>query len=113
MIKDEKCVEYYFDSKDHNKSEIMENMKIEEIGFEKSKSDIDITLNEYGIYVVKLKFLNNKLSIINNKIIKKLVSQSKSKIIRKPRKTYKGYETYNGNNKIYGQYKKTKTFEPI
>lgn len=113
MKKDEKCVEYYFDSKKHNESEIIENMKIEEIGFEKNKSDIDITLNEYGIYVVKLKFLNNKLSIINNKFIKKIVSQSKSKIIRKPRNTYKGYETYNGNNKIYGQYKTTKTFEPI
>lgn len=112
-MKDEKCVEYYFDSKKHNKSEIIENMKIEELGFEKNKSDIDIKLNEYGIYVVKLKFLNNKLSIINNEFIKKIVKQSKSKIIKKPKNTYKGYETYNGNNKIYGQYKKTRTFEPI
>ena len=113
MIKDEKYVEYYFDSKKHNESEIIENMKMEEVGFEKNKSAIDITLNEYGIYVVKLKFLNNKLSIINNKFIKKIVSQSKLKNIKRPRKTYKGYETYNGKNKIYGQYKKTKTFEPI
>lgn len=113
MIKEEKCVEYYFDSKKYNESEIIENMKIEEIGFEKNKSEIDITLNEYGIYVVKLKFSDNKLSIINNKFIKKIVKQSKSKNIEKPRKRYKGYETYNGNNKIYGQYKATKTYQPI
>lgn len=113
MIEREKCVEYYFDAKKYSELQIMKNMETEEIGFEKNKSGINITLNEYGIYVVKLKFLNNKLSIINNKFIKKIVSRSKSKIIRKPRNTYKGYETYNGNNKIYGQYKTTKTFEPI
>lgn len=113
MIKNEKYVEYYFDSKKHNESEIIENMKIEEIGFEKNKSEIDITLNEYGIYVVKLKFLNTKLSIINNRFIKKIVNENKLKKLVKPRKRYKGYETYNGNNKIYGQYKTTKTFEPI
>ena len=97
MIKQEKCVEYYFDSKKYNKFEIIENMKQEEIGFEKKKSEINITLNEYGIYVVKLKFINNKLSIIKNKT----------------KNRYKGYETYNGNNKIYGEYKTTKTFQPI
>lgn len=103
MIKEEKCVEYYFDSRKYNEFEIIENMKKEEIGFEKKKSEINITLNEYGIYVVKLKFLNNKLSIIKNK------TKNKEKI----RKTYKGYETYNQNNKIYGQYKTTKTYQPI
>lgn len=103
MIKEEKCVEYYFDSRKYNEFEIIENMKKEEIGFEKKKSEINITLNEYGIYVVKLKFLNNKLSIIKNK--------TKNK--EKTRKTYKGYETYNQNNKIYGQYKTTKTYQPI
>lgn len=103
MIKEEKCVEYYFDSRKYNEFEIIENMKQEEIGFEKRKSEINITLNEYGIYVVKLKFLNNKLSVIKNK--------AKNK--EKTKKTYKGYETYNGNNKIYGQYKTTKTYQPI
>lgn len=90
MIKEEKCVEYYFDSRKYNESEIIENMKQEEIGFEKKKSEINITLNEYGIYVVKLKFLSTK-----------------------KRKKYKGYEAYNGKNKIYGQYKETKTYQPI
>ncbi len=99
----EKCVEYYFDSRKYNTSEIIENMKQEEIGFEKKKSEIDITLNEYGIYVVKLKFLNNQLSVIKNK----------TKNIQKERKTYRGYETYNGKSKIYGHYKETNTYQPI
>lgn len=103
MIKEEKCVEYYFDSQKYNESEIIENMQKEEIGFEKKRSEINITLNEYGIYVVKLKFRNNKLSIIKN--------NSKNK--EKDRKRYKGYETYNGNNKIYGNYKTTRTYQPI
>lgn len=107
MIKEEKCVEYYFDSRKYNEFEIIENMKQEEIGFEKKKSEINITLNEYGIYVVKLKFLNNKLSVINNYI------KNRTRYTEKTRKTYKGYETYNGNNKIYGKYKATKTYQPI
>lgn len=107
MIKEEKCVEYYFDSRKYNEFEIIESMKQEEIGFEKKKSEINISLNEYGIYVVKLKFLNNKLSLIKNNI------KNKTKHIKKTRKTYKGYNTYNGNNKMYGQYKTTKTYQPI
>lgn len=107
MIKQEKCVEYYFDSRKYNEFEIIENMKQEEIGFEKKKSEINITLNEYGIYVVKLKFLNNKLSVIKNSV------KNKIKHTGKARKTYRGYETYNGNNKIYGQYKETNTYQPI
>ena len=107
MIKQEKCVEYYFDSRKYNEFEIIESMKQEEIGFEKKKSEINITLNEYGIYEVKLKFLNNKLSVIKNGI------KNKAKHTEKARKTYRGYETYNGNNKIYGQYKETNTYQPI
>lgn len=100
MTKKEKCVEYYFDSKEYNEIQVIENMKKEEIGFEKKKSEINIVLNEYGIYVVKLKFTNK------NKVRKK---EKKIKV----RKRYNGYETYSGNNKIYGQYKATKTYQPI
>lgn len=103
MIKEEKCVEYYFDSKKYNESEILESIQEKEKGFEKKKSEINIVLNEYGIYVVKLKFSNNKFSLIK--------SNNKNK--EKNRKRYKGYETYNGNNKIYGKYKTTRTYQPI
>lgn len=113
MAQEVKCVEYYFDSKEYNKFQVIENMKREELEFEKKKAKISIKLNEYGIYVAQLKFLNNQLSIINNEIIAKIVDKRKIKNKTKTRKTYKGYETYNGNNKIYGQYKATRTYEPI
>lgn len=104
MIKQTKCVEYYFDSKKYKEAEILENIQQKEKGFEKKMSEINIVLNEYGIYVVKLKFSDNKFSLIKTKMTKNT---------NKNKKTYKGYETYNGNNQIYGRYKSTKTYQPI
>lgn len=113
MLKEEKCVEYFFDSKKYNKLQVLENMKKEQLEFERKKAKINIYLNEYGIYVAKLRFLNNELSLINNTIVKKVVEKKKIRNKTKIRKTYKGYETYNGNNKTYGKYKTTKTYQPI
>lgn len=107
MINNEKCMQYYFDSNKYTESEIMEVIKQEEIGFEKKISKIDIKLNEYGIFVVKLKFINNKL--IFKKVKLNFENSKKEKITNK----YKGYENYIGSNKIYGQYKSTKTYQPI
>ena len=78
---EEKCIEYYFDSKDYDRQEIIENMQNEIKKFEKKKADIEITLNDYGIYVVKLFFTK-----------------------KKKEKTQK--------EKIYGQYKATRTYMP-
>lgn len=104
MIKDEKCVEYYFDSHKYNKMQIIEYIEREKVAFENKKFEMNIKLNEHGIYVVKLNFLNNKLVLF-----KKKISNNKEKV----RKTYKGYETYNGENKVYGKYKSTGVFQPI
>lgn len=109
MLKEEKCVEYFFDSRKYTKEQILESIEKEELGFEKKKSEISIILNQYGIYEVKVKFLNNKLLEFKKKITNNI--ENKQKV--KTRKTYKGYETYNGDNKVYGQYKNTKTYQPI
>ena len=93
--------------------QVLENIKKEQLEIERKKAQINIYLNEYGIYVAKLRFLNNELSLINNKIVKKVIEKRKIRNKTKIRKTYKGYETYNGNNKTYGQYKATKTYQPI
>ena len=106
MLKKDKCVEYFFDSKKYDEKQILESIKKEEKGFEKRKSEISIQLNEYGIYEVKLRFLDNELDFLKLKIKQK----NKEKTTRK---TYKGYETYNSDNKIYGQYKVTRTYQPI
>lgn len=100
----EKCVEYYFDSNKYTKEEIIQQMKKEQLEFEKKKSEISIKLNKYGIYVVKLRFLNKDLTV---------VQKHKINIIPVKHKTYKGYNTYNSNNRIYGKYKVTKTYNPI
>lgn len=112
-MKKEKCVEYFFDSKEYNKTQVIENMKKEQGEFEKRKAKVEIYLNEYGIYVAQLKFLNNQLSIVNNKMITKIIDKKKKRQKLKIRKTFKGYETYQDNGRTYGNYKKTKKYEPI
>lgn len=83
MLKKEKCVEYFFDSRKYNEEQILQSIEKEEKGFEKNKSEINIKLNDYGIYEVRLRFIDNKLV------------------------------TYSSGNRIYGQYKGTKTYQPI
>lgn len=112
MINNEKCMQYYFDSNKYTESEIMEVIKQEEIGFEKKISKIDIKLNEYGIFVVKLKFINNKLIFKKIKFDYEKNEKKQNKKIKTKNK-YNGYENYIGNDKIYGQYKPTKTYQPI
>lgn len=111
MFREERCVEYFFDSRNYNEQQILESIKKEEVGFEKKKSEININLNEYGIYEVKLKFFDNKIFIFKNKMTNNTKIENKKK--PKVRKTYRGYETYCGDNKIYGQYKTTRTYQPI
>lgn len=107
MIKQERFVEYYFDSKEYNKFQVIENMKKEQLGFEKKESEIIVTLNEYGIYIARLRFLNNKLHYINNKNVIKKERKKELRHILQQRKEY------NSNNRIYGKYKATKTYQPI
>lgn len=83
MLKKEKCVEYFFDSRNYDEEQILQSIEKEEKGFEKNKSEINIKLNDYGIYEVKLRFIDKR------------------------------YEAYSLENKIYGQYKRTKTYQPI
>lgn len=107
MIKQEKFVEYYFDSREFNKFQVIENMKKEQLGFEKKESEIIITLNKYGIYIARLRFLNDKLSYINNKVIIKRERKRELKHNSQEKKEY------DANNRIYGKYKETKTYQPI
>lgn len=140
MIIKEKSVEYYFDSKKYDKEQIIENMKKEQLGFEKKNAKIDIILNEYGIYVTTLKFENYKKSMININIenakekvliLKRKLDVIKDKISIKKDKLYEikyikneikdfqkeiersNYDICNNKDKTYGKYKETKTYQPI
>ena len=90
IILEEKCIEYYFDSKDYSEQQIIETMEKEIKKFEKKKADIEITLNDYGIYIVKLFFTKKK----------------------KERKIFT-FANRQQKDRIYGQYKNTRTYMPI
>ena len=95
MNKQVKCIEYYFDSNEYNELEVLENMQKEKLEFPKKEAQINISLNEYGIYVATLEFINNKIAVIK-------------KIKNKKVKLKAVIET-----KVYGRYKETKKYSPI
>ena len=69
---EEKCVEYFFDAREYSEQEIIDNMKKELKKFEKKKAEIEITLNKYDIYVVKLIFTKKRKEHKNRMIQEKI-----------------------------------------
>lgn len=100
MIKEEKCIEYYFDSKKYNQIQIIENMEKEKLEFPKERVELEIFLNQYGIYVVKLVFPNNKISIIRDTIKEKIQDKMQYKI-EDVQNIIKKYIRKDINEKIY------------
>ena len=60
MVNNKKCVEYYFDSKLYSKDDILEKLKETEKEYPNKKIEMEINLNEWGVYVVSLKFKDKK-----------------------------------------------------
>ena len=124
MLK-QKIVEDYFDSKSYSNQEILQ--KIEETKKEYAKKivDVDINLNEFGVYVVTYYFKASdnifqkifiKIKHRKKKRETKLLQEKsfsfdrKSREERKQEKIRKRMEKYSGN--IYGVYKQTRTYKP-
>lgn len=93
-----KTVQYFFDSKNFNQVEVMNNLEKErEREFENKNAKIDIFLNEFGVYVATLTF-EKKRKFVNK---------------REKRKTSKYDELINSQeSRVYGKYKSTKEFKP-
>lgn len=89
-MNEKKCIEYYFDSKKYNKKEILENIEKEKKEFPRHQFDVNITLNKYGIYIVRLECKNNKIAVVKHN---KKAKQNKVN--------------------VYGKYKETRTYAPI
>lgn len=132
-----KIIENYYDSKIYTDNEILENIEETKKEFSEKKVDFDISINDYGVYVVTYYF-RNKENIFQKIMIKikkrkkkrplldkgikeeKKIKKEKNKInhtkIKKTReerieeKTRKRFEKYSGNQ--YGKYKATKTYRP-
>lgn len=121
MLK-KRIVENYFDSKIYTNQEIQKSIEETKKEYAKKIVDIDISLNEFGVYVVtyyfrvnenilqkifvkiKQKRKNKKIALLQEKNYK-MTKEEKSK-----EKVRKRMEKYSNN--VYGTYKSTRTYKP-
>ena len=107
-----KYLEYYMDSKIYNKDEVQKSIDETKKEFPNKQIDVQVHLNNFGVYVITFTF-KNRNSFIKNIFIK-LKLKKKNKLLltenTKKDKVQKRYEKY--NNKVYGQYKATHTYRP-
>ena len=124
MLK-QRVVENYFDSKIYSNQEIMQSIEETKKEYSKKIVDVDINLNEFGVYVVTYYF-KNRDNIFQKIFIKIKQRRKKNKTIliqerslryenmtreeRKQEKIRKRMEKYSGNK--YGVYKQTRTYKP-
>ena len=136
-----KVIENYYDSKIYTNSEILEDIKETKKEFSEKKVDVDISINDYGVYIVTYYFKNKEnifqkimikikqrkkkrplldkgikeeKNIIKEKIIKK--EKNKTKNIKKTKEERKKENIRKRLEKYsgnqYGKYKETKTYRP-
>lgn len=101
MIQKRKCIEYYLDSKYYGSREIQDTIENTKKEFPNKKVETQISLNDYGMYIVTLDFSNKETYW--------------SKLKAKRRKQKRLILTENNSlnrQKQYGQYKQTGTFKP-
>ena len=124
MLK-QRVVENYFDSKIYSNQEIIQSIEETKKEYSKKIVDVDINLNEFGVYVVTYYFKNQD-NIFQKIFIKIKQRKKKNKTVllqekslerekmtreeRKQEKIRKRMEKYSGNK--YGVYKQTRTFKP-
>ena len=124
MLK-QRVVENYFDSKIYSNQEIIQSIEETKKEYSKKIVDVDINLNEFGVYVVTYYFKNQD-NIFQKIFIKIKQRKKKNKTVllqekslerekmtreeRKQEKVRKRMEKYSGNK--YGVYKQTRTFKP-
>lgn len=124
MLK-QRVVENYFDSKIYSNQEIIQSIEETKKEYSKKIVDVDINLNEFGVYVVTYYFKNQD-NIFQKIFIKIKQRRKKNKTVllqerslrhekmtreeRKQEKVRKRMEKYSGNK--YGVYKQTKTYKP-
>ena len=124
MLK-QRVVENYFDSKIYSNQEIIQSIEETKKEYSKKIVDVDINLNEFGVYVVTYYFKNQD-NIFQKIFIKIKQRKKKNKTVllqekslerekmtreeRKQEKVRKRMEKYSGNK--YGVYKQTKTYKP-
>ena len=124
MLK-QKIVENYFDSKIYSNQEILQKIEETKKEYNKKIVDIDINLNEFGVYVVTYYFKVSdnifhkifiKIKHRKKKNETKLLQEKsfsfdkKSREERKQEKIKARMQKYSSNK--YGMYKSTGTYKP-
>lgn len=119
MLK-QKIVENYFDAKLYTNQEIIESIEKTKKEYAKKIINVDVKLNEFGVFVVTyyFKVSENIFQKIFIKIkqrrkdrkIKLLQEKNENLEERKKDKIEKRFEKYSGNK--YGEYKNTGTYKP-
>ena len=124
MLK-QRIVEDYFDSKTYSNQEILQKIEETKKEYHKKIIDVDININECGVFVVTyyFKVSNNifhkifiKIKHRKKKNETKLLQEEsfsfdkKSREERKQEKIKRRMEKYSGNK--YGVYKETRTYKP-
>ena len=102
MIKERKCLEIYLDSNKNGSKEIQKQIKQARKDFPNKKIDARISLNEYGMYVITFDF-QNKDNYWNR--LKEHRNERKNLLLEE--------KLLNKKEKIYGEYKQTKTYRPF
>lgn len=135
MLK-QKIVEDYFDASTYSNQEILQSIEETKKEFSKKIINVDINLNEFGVYVVTYYF-KNKNNILQKIMVKlkgknkknkkskkillneknetineedKIIEHKKTKEEKEQDKIKARMEKYTGNK--YGMYKQTGTYKP-
>lgn len=103
-----KYLEYYLDSKIYSDEEVQKSIDETKKEFPNKEIKVDVSLNEFGVYVITLKFENkntyfNRIKIMFKKKFQKQLLLGTGKKNR--------MEKYSGERR-YGQYKSTGTYRP-
>lgn len=106
-----KCIQYFFDSKKYNPTEVVKTIEKERIEqFPKEKAKIEIKLNEFGVYEATLIFEKRK-KMFKSSLLKNNNIKENQKIKNKKTSRYEKLITQNSNRE-YGKYRETKTYRP-
>lgn len=107
-MKENKQIEYYLDSRNYTNEEVEKSINETKKEFPNKNVKANVTLNEFGVYVVTFEF-ENKENFLNK--IKIFFTKNKSKEQRKSEKIQKRFEKYSKSN-VYGKYKSSGIYHP-
>lgn len=124
-----KYLEYYLDSKIYTNEEVRKSIEETKKEFPNKNIKVNVSLNEFGVYIITFKFENkntylSKIKILfkgkrDNKLIAEEKAENKSqrelqrktKNLKEQEKIQNRVNQYFGNN-LYGQYKSTGSYRP-